>query len=136
METEGTEGDNFEYILNEIAVHYDNLYSRTSDKDIKQGRPRRWGFHTNPSTKPMVINHLVKCLRDDLYIEHSAPTCDELDLYEIKENGREMGAVEGNNDDRVMATAIGVWACYNHPLPTKIENVKTKKPWIISEASL
>ena len=136
METEGTEGDNFEYILNEIAGHYDNLYSRTSDKDIKQGRPRRWGFHTNPSTKPMVINFLVKSLRDELYIEHSAPTCDELDLYEIKENGREMGAVEGNHDDRVMATAIGVWACYNYPLPHKVDNVKTKKPRIISEASL
>ena len=29
LETEGTEGDNFEYILDEIAGHYDNLYSRT-----------------------------------------------------------------------------------------------------------
>lgn len=136
LETEGTEGDNFEYILNEIAGSYTNLYSRTSEQEIRQGRPRRWGFHTNPSTKPMVINHLVKALRDGMYIERSEDTCHELDLYEIKENGKEMGAVEGNHDDRVMATAILIWVCYNHPLPREIQKGKTKKTRIVSEASI
>lgn len=138
LETEGTEGDNFEYILNEISGHYTNLYSRTSQQEIRQGRPRRWGFHTNPSTKPMVINFLIKALRDSLYIERCLPTTFELDLYEFKENGREMGAVEGNHDDRVMATAILVWACYNHPLPHVINNDKQprRKNRIISEASI
>ena len=138
LETEGTEGNHFEYILNEIAESYGNLYSRTSETEIRQGRPRRWGFHTNPSTKPMVIDFLVKAFRDGLYIEHCSLTCDEFDLYEIKENGREMGAVEGNHDDRVMATAIGVWVCYNHPLPTPLNkyNPSKKKTRIVSEASL
>ena len=138
LETEGTEGNNFEYILNEIADSYHNLYSRTGEQEIRQGRPRRWGFHTNPSTKPMVINFMVKALRDGLYIEHSSPTCDEYDLYEIKENGKEMGAVEGNHDDRVMATAIGAWVCYNYPLPGEVKaigNVK-RKTRIVSEVSL
>lgn len=138
LETENTEGDNFEYILNEIAGHYTNLYSRTSQQEIRQGRPRRWGFHTNPSTKPMVINFLVKALRDNLYIERCLPTTFELDLYEFKENGREMGAVEGNHDDRVMATAILIWACYNHPLPfiKNSEKQPRRKNRIISEASI
>ena len=138
LETAGTEGNHFEYILNEIADHYPNLYSRTSEVEIKQGRPRRWGFHTNTSTKPLVINHLIKALRDGLYIEHCSSTCDELDLYEYKENGKEMGAVEGNHDDRVMATAIGLWVCYNYPLPSAIQksNNYTKKTRIISEASI
>lgn len=136
LETEGTEGDNFEYILNEIAGSYSNLYSRTSEQEIRQGRPRRWGFHTNPSTKPMVINHLVKALRDGMYIERCKDTCHELDLYEIKENGKEMGAVEGNHDDRVMATAILIWVCYNHPLPREIQKGKRKKTRVISEASI
>ena len=138
LETENTEGDNFEYILNEIAGHYSNLYSRTSQQEIRQGRPRRWGFHTNSSTKPMVINFLVKALRDNLYIERCLPTTFELDLYEFKENGKEMGAVEGNHDDRVMATAILVWACYNHPLPHLIESDRQprRKNRIISEASI
>ena len=138
LETEGTEGDNFEYILNEIAGKYSNLYSRTSQQEIRQGRPRRWGFHTNPSTKPMVINFLIKALRDGLYIERCLPTTYELDLYELKENGKEMGAVEGNHDDRVMATAILIWTCYNTPLPTRITDDKrsSKRTRIISEASI
>lgn len=138
LETEGTEGDNFEYILNEVAGRYSNLYCRTSQLEIRQGRPRRWGFHTNPSTKPMVINFLVKALRDGLYIERCIETTYELDLYELKENGKEMGAVEGNHDDRVMATAILVWICYNHPLPTRISNdtrVGSRRR-IINEASI
>ncbi len=138
LETEGTEGDNFEYILNEVAGKYSNLYSRTSLQEIRQGRPRRWGFHTNPSTKPMVINFLVKALRDGLYVERCIETTYELDLYELKENGKEMGAVEGNHDDRVMATAILVWICYNHPLPAKIyaERHTTRRNKIVSEASI
>lgn len=138
LESEGTEGDHFEYILNEIAGEYGNLYSRTSEQEIRQGRPRRWGFHTNSSTKPMIIDHLVKAFRDSLYIEHCTHTCDEFDLYEIKENGKEMGAVEGNHDDRVMATAILIWVCYNHPLPSRKEiyNPSKKKTRIVSEASL
>lgn len=138
LETEGTEGDNFEYILNEIAGKYSNLYSRTSQQEIRQGRPRRWGFHTNSSTKPMVINFLVKALRDELYIERSLQTTFELDLYEVKENGKEMGAVEGNHDDRVMATAILIWVCYNYPLPSanNVNQAANKRTRIISEASI
>ena len=138
LETEGTEGDNFEYILNEIAGKYSNLYSRTSQQEIKQARPRRWGFHTNSSTKPMVINFLIKAMRDSLYIERCLQTTYELDLYELKENGKEMGAVEGNHDDRVMATAILVWACYNTPLPHMIKNDNRGKSRtrIVSEASI
>ncbi len=138
LETEGTEGNNFEYILNEISGKYNNLYSRTSLQEIRQGRPRRWGFHTNSSTKPMVINFLVKALRDALYIERCIETTYELDLYEYKENGKEMGAIEGNHDDRVMATAILVWTCYNHPLPTHINNNahNIRKRKILNEASM
>lgn len=138
LETENTEGDNFEYILNEIAGKYSNLYSRTSQQEIRQGRPRRWGFHTNSSTKPMVINFLVKALRDELYIERCLQTTFELDLYELKENGKEMGAIEGNHDDRVMATAILIWVCYNYPLTsTNTSYALTKnKTKIISEASI
>ena len=86
----------------------------------------------------MVINFLIKALRDGLYIERCLQTTYELDLYEFKENGKEMGAIEGNHDDRVMATAILVWVCYNHPLPQRQITVATskKRTRIISEASI
>ena len=86
----------------------------------------------------MVINFLIKALRDGLYIERCLQTTYEFDLYEFKENGKEMGAIEGNHDDRVMATAILVWVCYNHPLPQRQTTVATpkKRTRIISEASI
>ncbi len=138
LETEGTEGNNFEYILSEIAGKYSNLYCRTSQIEVRQGRPRRWGFHTNSSTKPMVINFLNKALRDGLYIERCLETTYELDLYEFKENGKETGAIEGNHDDRVMATAILVWVCYNYPLPSCAGHARgiPKRNRIVSEASI
>ena len=44
LDTEGTEGNNFEFILDEIANHYDNLYCRTPADQIRQGAPARLGF--------------------------------------------------------------------------------------------
>lgn len=137
LETEGTEGDNFEYILNEIAEFYDNLYCRTSEQQIRQGVPARWGFHTNTSTKPMVVKHQVKSMRDGLYIERCKPAINEFDVYEIKEDGKSFGAVDGMHDDRVITRCIGGWICYNIPLPVKLDlsNSYSKKNRIVSEAS-
>jgi len=136
LETEGTEGDNFEYILDEIAGHYDNLYSRTPIDQIRQGAPKRWGFHTNSSTKPMVIKHHVKAVRDGLYIERDQQAIFEHDTFELKEDGKTMGAVEGMHDDKLMTRAIGVWVCYHWDLPRPAIVSQAKSPRIISEASI
>lgn len=137
LETEGTEGDNFEYVLDEIAGHYDNLYSRTSPEQIRQGMPVRYGFHTNPKSKNTIINHLRTAMRDSLYLERSLPTTFELQTYELKENGTEMGAVDGCHDDLVMATAILIYVCYRWPLPVKIESYTGQgKTKVVSEASI
>lgn len=135
LETDGTEGDNFEYILDEIRSYYDNLYYRTSPEQIKQGMPTRYGFHTNVHTKPTVINFLKAAMRDNLYLERSLPTILEYNLFEIKSNGKEMGAVEGNHDDRVMATAILIYICYKWAPPRIIVKMKFKtKNRNVSEA--
>lgn len=136
LETEGTEGDNFEYILDEISQYYTNLYSRTPADKIKQGLPVKWGFHTNSSTKPMVISHQVKVIRDELYVERCAEAVDEHDTFEIKEDGKTMGAVEGKNDDRLMVRAIGNWVCYKWPLPYELRQNKTGGHRPVSEASI
>lgn len=119
LETEGTEGDHFEYILDEIAQYYDNLFSRTPSDKRRQGVPPRWGFHTNRSSKQMVCDHQKKALREDLYIENSPECCDEHDTLEVKENGS-IGAVDGCHDDRHITRAIGVWACYQYLPPPKL----------------
>ena len=140
LETEGTEGDNFEYVLDEIKDYYTELYSRTSAEQIKEGAPVKYGFHTNPSTKPMVLNFMKSAMRDFLYIERSLETTFEYEQFEIKEDGKKTGAVEGCHDDRVMSTSIGLYVCYKKGKPYRIAQKNTgfqkRKTRIVSEASV
>ena len=109
-----TDGNMTEYILDILAEQYDNLYARkASAEQIRQGIPTRWGFHTNTSTKPMLIGHLVSCVRDYAWIEQDEYCCTELALYQKNEKGQ-FGAPpgEGRHDDVVMCTAIGLWVCF------------------------
>lgn len=136
LETEDTDGEHTEYILETLNGIYPNLYSRTDPTKIKEGAPIRFGFHTNRSTKTMIIDHMISILRDDPYIERDEGTCFEYNVFEKKQNGS-FGAKEGKHDDRVMTRLIGIYVCYNIPLPkeintsSKIKHVKT-----ISEATI
>jgi len=113
LDTEQTEGGNSEFVLDEIALHYDNLYCRTPMDKISMGFEPKWGFQTNRSTKPMVCKHQQKALAKDMYIETCREACDEHDFMEIKSNGRAIGAIDGQHDDRHITRAIGVWICYD-----------------------
>lgn len=80
----------------------------------------------------MVTGFLKAAMRDCLYIERSLETTFEYDQFEIKEDGKKTGAVEGCHDDRVMSTAIGVYVCYKTEKPyriaQKIRAFKREKP--------
>jgi len=132
-----TEGTHFLTILDEIVNFYSNIYARTDPEKVRQGLPIKYGFQTTLSTKPMVIDILNAALRDDAYIERDIRACDEMDTYEIKPNGT-MGAVDSCHDDIVMATAIGLWACFKYlALPKNITYTQgpvSKK--IVSEATI
>ena len=126
LETEQTEGDHFDFILDEIAYYYDNLYCRVDAEKIKLGFDPKWGFHTNKSTKRMVCDHQKKALRENMYIETCSEACDEHDFMEVKANGS-LGAVDGQHDDRHITRAIGVWVCYDYlNPPRKMEYVSRK----------
>lgn len=123
-ETENTDGDHTEFIYDTISNHYDNLYSRTPADKIAQGVPAKWGFHTNKSTKPMIIDNYVAILREQGYVERDDEACNEARWYEKKENGS-FGAIDGKHDDIIMSRMIGLYICYNMPLPVKIKQEKT-----------
>lgn len=132
-----SEGNHFFTILDEIVKFYPNIYARTDPEKVRQGLPIKYGFQTNLNTKPMVIDLLNACLREESYVERDDRACDEMDAYEMKANGT-YGAVDGCHDDIVMATAIGLWACFKYmPLPVEIKHtgtITTNK--IISEATI
>lgn len=118
------DGNMTEYILDTISDIYDNLYARkASAEQIKEGVPTRWGFHTNTSTKPMIIAHLIGCVRDQLWIEQSEYCCTELALYQKNERGQFSAPPgEGMHDDVLMCTAIALWVCFcDMELPEWIE---------------
>lgn len=116
------DGDQSKYILNQIKEVYDNLYARRqSEEDIRQGLPRKYGFHTNTATKPMIITSLIKYVREHAYVESDERALDEFLNYERKPNGS-YGAIAGEHDDLLMTRAIGLHICFNEmPLPTFVE---------------
>lgn len=103
-----TDGNQSGFILNRLRDVYENLYARRpSEEDVARGMPRRFGFHTNVATKPMVIATLVKVIREGLYTERDEACLDEYLSYERRQNGS-FGAIAGCHDDLLMTRAIGL----------------------------
>lgn len=134
------DGDQSQFILNQIKGVYPNLYARKqSEEDILQGLPTKYGFHTNVATKPMVISTLVKVIRENLYVERDARCLDEYLTYEKKPNGA-YGAIIGKHDDLLMTRAIGLHICfYEMELPKVVKrqhNVYVKRKKAVSAATI
>lgn len=122
--------DNSEFIFDTIADYYKNLYSRTPADKIKEGEPAVYGWHTNKSTKPLVIESYVAELREEGYVERSEEALNEARVYEQKKN-KSFGAKEGKHDDILMTRMIGCYICRDLPLPRVIDDEpkhKIKKP--------
>lgn len=118
LEMKGSEGNHFNTLLSTIAEVYPNMFCRTPAEQLVKGGELHYGFQTNHSTKPMVCDYELMVLREDMYIEHCADAVDEHITFEVKENG-ELGAVEGNHDDRHITRAIGNYFNYRvMPPPT------------------
>lgn len=119
-----TEGDHTEYILDQIASAYPNLYARPASASARQSvaepPPSRWGFQTNVNTKPLIIDNLIKYIEDNLYTEREEEALEEYNAYEKKPDGT-LGAVKGMHDDRLMARAIALYISTTMPLPKIIE---------------
>lgn len=124
LETNNTKGE-AEYILTLIhEVYGRQLYARKqSAEDIRQGLPRKYGYHTNPLTKKVVIYNLKVVIRERLYIEREAACLDEYLTYVETENNV-FEAMEGYHDDRLMTRAIGMQVCYHEmELPRIVKRV-------------
>ena len=127
LETNNTKGE-AEYILNIIREVYDNLYARKqSAEDIREGAPRKYGYHTNVLTKSVIINNLKMVIREHLYTERDEGCIDEYLTYiETEKGGYE--AMEGYHDDKLMTRAIGMQVCLHEmPLPRIVKVPKTNR---------
>ena len=102
------------YILTRLGDVYMNLYRR--DSADRSGGGMRVGFHTNRSTKSLVICHLISLVRESAYIERDSDACDELTVYECGPTGS-FGAKCGYHDDILMTRAIGLYVASTMPEP-------------------
>lgn len=111
LETNNTKGE-AEYILTLIhEVYGKQLYARKqSAEDIRQKLPKKYGYHTNPLTKKVVIYNLKVVIRQHLYIEREEECLNEYITYVETENNT-FEAMEGYHDDRLMTRAIGMQVC-------------------------
>lgn len=133
-------GDQSQFILNQLNGVYSNLYARKqSEEDIREGLPVKYGFHTNVSTKPMIISTLVKVIREQLYTERDQRCLDEYLCYEKKQNGA-YGAITGKHDDLLMTRAIGLHICFYEMYTPKFVprqgRFKVRKKKVVSAASI
>jgi len=120
------EGDQFYTLVDEIVGHYGNIFCRTNPEQILKGMPTLYGFHMNIQTKPMVLNALNAAYRDDAIINHDSRSMDQADSFENKGNGK-TGAVEGGNDDHVIADALAAWGCIHYMPPVQEVELKPEK---------
>ena len=123
--------DPFEYILDIVSGIYTHLYMRhNGEENIKDKTGQKWGFHTNSSTKPKIINFMKECLRDDLWDEPSALCCAQMASY-MEDHGK-TDAEHGKHDDAVMSRAIGLWICYKEmPAPSWIKKAQPQDETVI-----
>lgn len=128
LETNNTKGE-AEYILTLIHDAYgDQLYARKqSAEDIREGVPKKYGYHTNALTKKVVIHNLKAIVREHLYVEREEACLDEYLTYIENDKGG-FEAMEGYHDDRLMTRAIGMQICYHEmDLPRIIKIQRTPR---------
>ena len=112
-----TDGDHTYTVFDEIGDIYPNLYARTDPQKIRGDVPTKYGFFTGTSKergKTALIDYYNVVLRDGLVIEHDDTAIQELNYFEYKSNGK-MGAKDGQHDDVVMSSAIGLFVSKDMP---------------------
>lgn len=100
-------------LLAELDDAYGNLYRRPPAAGGNKWLP---GFHTNRSTKQMIITRLVGLVRDGGFTERSSLACEEFNTYERLPSGA-YAARQGKHDDLLMARAILLQAIHEHLNP-------------------
>ena len=121
--SKNTEGEHMTFILDEVGGAYENMYYRHNDSEtIEDNYAVKWGWQTNKTTKPKMVDNMVVYLDDQLWDEPDDEMYKEMLIYEYKDDGT-IGNIEGkgNHDDIFMSTGIGLYVSqYEMELPVII----------------
>lgn len=83
------------------------LPSQRLNRRMHQENKRVPGFTTSTRTRPLIISRLNEYMMDNSVEIYSTRTFDELEVFIW--NGSKPEAMDGYNDDLVMALSIGLW---------------------------
>jgi hypothetical protein len=83
-------------------------YDEVTDKSTKQ-----LGWQTNRKTKPLAVDFLARCIREELITVHDSDFISECITYVRGDDGT-TNAQEGCTDDLVMGGAIGLFVLSNY----------------------
>jgi hypothetical protein len=103
-----------------VTVLVNENYPRVYSEMVPEppGKPRkRYGWVTNNATRPLIIDNLIKEVREDTHGIRCAKTLEEMMSFKIQDNGR-MEADVNRHDDRVISYAIGKHLRQILPLPS------------------
>lgn len=113
-------------MLNRLASEYGNIYRRRTFDKVTNTYSTNVGFHTNRSTKALLIGGLIEAVREGAYIERDNEACNELMVYEQRPNGS-YAAKDGYHDDILMTRAIALHVIASESLPN-IPDIITQRP--------
>lgn len=131
---ESTDGSHHLTILDEIKEYYPNLFARNAVDKVREGRPLKYGFMTGAGTKELIMNAQVEAIRDDLYFENDVRAVDEMDYFEIKDDGT-LGATEGQHDDILVSTAGCNWLSMKYmDIPMLVEPADPRRRELLNRA--
>ncbi len=104
-----------QYILEELNAVYRRLYIRRTRDSARQPREEtRVGFHTNRSTKSLIVTGLISMVRDGAYVERCETACNEMLTYRQLPSGV-YEATPPAHDDVLMTRAIALYVMAHIP---------------------
>ena len=101
---------------------------------VREKQSTSYGWFTNGTTKPAIVNKMIAIIREAAYTERSNDAIDEFTYYERKEDGN-WGAMEKKHDERVITRMIGLFISREQmdkpreqaPIRTTVKAIRTKK---------
>lgn len=100
-------------VIIELKRNYHKLYYRKSFDEITDSWTQKVGWRTSARTKPILVAHIDKALKDGLIVP-SREIISELMNYIIDDNGS-TNASQGNHDDRVIALGCALQGYIESP---------------------
>lgn len=106
---------------------YPNLYVREVYDNYTGQLKKAFGWHTNSTTRPVLVATVQEYVRDNLYQIHDPDTLRECLTFIRNEKGR-AEAEAGEHDDLIMA--LGIALCSRGQQRMQVEAEKTEKKTI------